>query len=278
MNVTGNVEMDKIIEKINEEIKFNEIENSYNRIVLIDFIHFCFTSEEQFSVFLESSNANEKNYCIGISINKKNNPTLNLQKFISKLPKYKTTFSCIVKCNSDGGEENNEVKIYLYFQRTENKEETVPPNIPKLLSTKTFNNLKNELSYYSITDEEEKEFKELYSIFKNLELFQPKVKTELTVEESSISLSFFPINCLHLHHLVHFVHLYDSSTKSIQFNLKKTKEKGEEKCYPSYTFTFKRNDHQPKKRLLPNVYDENDEYSDDDDESGNNNNKKFKRN
>ena len=51
MNVTGNVEMDKIIEKINEEIKFNEIENSYNRIVLIDFIHFCFTSEEQFSVF-----------------------------------------------------------------------------------------------------------------------------------------------------------------------------------------------------------------------------------
>ena len=41
---------------------------------------------------------------------------------------------------------------------------------------------------------------------------------------------------------------------------------------------LKRNDHQPKKRLLPNVYDENDSISDDDDESGNNNNKKFKRN
>ena len=117
MNVTGNVEMDKIIEKINEEIKFNEIENSYNRIVLIDFIHFCFTSEEQFSVFLESSNANEKNYCIGISINKKNNPTLNLQKFISKLPKYtKQLFPVLLSATQTAGKKTMKLKFTFIFK------------------------------------------------------------------------------------------------------------------------------------------------------------------
>ncbi len=318
MKFSDNIDMNEILEKINEKTNFNEIENSYNRIVLTDFLHFCFKKGDEISVFLESYNEKEKNYCIGISLSRKSNPniTIDLKRFILKLPKYKTTFSCILNCTDkikstttsttantiikQNVTEPEDITIYIYFQRTSDKDEIVTPNLPRLLTNNTFKNLTKEFEVFSITSQEEQAFRHLYSILTNLDCFQPRVRTELTLDSKAtkyVSLSFYPIISLHLHHLVDFVKTYENITESVQFNLKKIKEKGEERYYPCYTFTFKRidqtvtydnqNQNDKKKRLFSNQYNENTDYSDDDDHddidqqdfnsNNNNNNKRIKK-
>jgi len=281
MNNNNNINMDNILKKINEGNTFNEIEKNYNRIVLTAFLYRCFNEGDEFNVFLESCDKNEKYYCICVSISKKNNHTLNLKNFLLQLPNFKTTFSCILTYNETLASdfENNETTIYFHFQRVEDKDTTVIPKIPKLLTCNTFENLTNEFQAYVITDTEVEMFKHLYTIFTNLETLQPKVQSELTFDSKDhtfMSLSFYPINSFHFYHLVDFTKKYNNMIEAIQFNLN-TKE---EKYYPCYTFIFKRilpSSSSIKKHTISTKYNDNDDYSDDDNDN-HNNNKRFKQN